>query len=132
MRVGQRLYARARASSINGEPVPAKGLATLNEALELSASSRCRRASSSLTFSSLGLEEFQEPFERDLRPLGPVVELVADLVDALVEEVGVQQDPELRRRLRQQRSLESGRCGEPAAAAIASAGRAVTVPPNDR
>src|SRR5258708_37406756 len=82
--------------------------------------------------SSLGLEEFQEPFERDLRPLGPVVELVADLADALVEEVGVQQDPELRRRLRQQRSLESGRCGEPAAAAIASAGRAVTVPPNDR
>src|SRR6266404_384916 len=59
--------------------------------------------------SSLGLEEFQEPFERDLRPLGPVVELVANLVDGLVQEVGVQQDPELRRRLRQQRGGGDGR-----------------------
>jgi hypothetical protein len=34
VKVGQGLYARARKSSITGEPVPAKGLATLNEALE--------------------------------------------------------------------------------------------------
>jgi hypothetical protein len=34
VKVGQGLYARARASSINGEAIPAKGLATLNEALQ--------------------------------------------------------------------------------------------------
>jgi Family of unknown function (DUF6088) len=34
VKVGQGLYARARTSSINGELVPAKGLATLNEALQ--------------------------------------------------------------------------------------------------
>src|SRR5260370_42595821 len=41
------------------------------------------------SLSSLGLEECQEPFEGDRRPLGPVVELVADRVDSLVQEVGV-------------------------------------------
>jgi hypothetical protein len=34
VKVGQGLYARARTSNIDGEPVPAKGLATLNEALQ--------------------------------------------------------------------------------------------------
>ena len=34
VKVGQGLYARARSSGINGETVPAKGLATLNEALQ--------------------------------------------------------------------------------------------------
>ena len=34
VKVGQGLYARARRSSINGEAVPAKGLATLTEALQ--------------------------------------------------------------------------------------------------
>jgi hypothetical protein len=34
VKVGQGLYARARTSSVNGEPVPARGLATLNEALQ--------------------------------------------------------------------------------------------------
>src|SRR5260370_15254812 len=34
VKVGQGLYARARTSSINGEAVPAKGLATLNAALQ--------------------------------------------------------------------------------------------------
>jgi hypothetical protein len=101
VRVGQRLYARARASSINGEPVPAKGLATLNEALELVGIESMPTRVEQSYFSSLGLEEFQEPFERDVRPLGPIVKLVADLVDALVEDVGVQQDPEFRWRLRQ-------------------------------
>jgi hypothetical protein len=33
VRVGQGLYARARPSIISGEPVPARGLATLSEAL---------------------------------------------------------------------------------------------------
>ncbi|MGE3280095.1 MAG: DUF6088 family protein [Alphaproteobacteria bacterium] len=33
VRVGQGLYARARPSVTSGEPLPAKGLATLNEAL---------------------------------------------------------------------------------------------------
>jgi hypothetical protein len=34
VKVGQGLYARARKSSVGGRPVPAKGLATLTEALE--------------------------------------------------------------------------------------------------
>jgi hypothetical protein len=34
VKVGQGLYARARTSSINGEAVPARGLTTLNEALQ--------------------------------------------------------------------------------------------------
>jgi hypothetical protein len=34
VKVGQGLYARARTSSVNGEAVPVKGLATLNEALQ--------------------------------------------------------------------------------------------------
>ena len=89
--------------------MPAEGFATLNEALELVGIESVPTRIEQSYFSSLGLEEFQEPFERDLRPLGPVVELVADLVDALVEEVGVQQDPELRRRLRQQRGGGDGR-----------------------
>jgi Family of unknown function (DUF6088) len=34
VKVGQGLYARARTSSVNGEAVPARGLTTLNEALQ--------------------------------------------------------------------------------------------------
>ena len=34
VKVGQGLYARARTSNVNGEVVPVKGLATLNEALQ--------------------------------------------------------------------------------------------------
>jgi hypothetical protein len=34
VKVGQGLYARARPSEINGEPVPVRGLGTLNEALQ--------------------------------------------------------------------------------------------------
>src|SRR5215469_8727257 len=34
VKVGQGLYARARTSEINGEPVPVRGLSSLNEALQ--------------------------------------------------------------------------------------------------
>lgn len=49
VRVGQGLYARARASMTGGEPVPRRGLATLTEALAGWGLRGCRHVSSEPT-----------------------------------------------------------------------------------
>src|SRR5437867_1887215 len=98
---------------------PAQPLRRRNRQSSVSRTSSCRsRTTRPWTWRSISIvsslliarsRRAPESFERNLRPFGPVVELIADLVDGLVEEVGVQQDPELRRRLRQQRGGGDGR-----------------------
>src|SRR5690606_11806791 len=66
------------------------------------ASSACSRRPERAASAAV-LEQREDPGERDADPLGAVLELVAELVDRLVEEVEVEQDLELLGAVRQER-----------------------------